>query len=712
MPVEYGARYISTQVAGQVICGGLIFLLFKEKKDLLLKYPLWGISIFWIAVLTLSFAFSVARLASLEELMRNVMYISLPMIIYSWCDTKNRIKLLSYTVLFAGTIVSLIGIISFLINYSQTLIFEPAYAPLSRSNDLGAFMLLTFSLALANFLYEEESPLEKAFYALVSILSFITIVLTFSRGIWLSCLISLILIFILGRKILRKNLIYIGIVAILCIIPVIMNWEDIVHRFFSLQNIFSTAENSIEWRKSLLRGSFRIFLDHPVIGTGLNTFPFVYSLYQERAGYFSINPHNYYLQLLTETGVVGFTTFIVLALSILYMSFKAFNNSEKIFKGIALGLLVGIISSLIHISVDIDWSVAAIPIMFWTHVGLLISIYSSVGFKETRFSEFNDRFNYIKRPVLVAISVFIIFVPTMNYLSLYMYTKGAYELENNHLQEAKKYNYWAIKLAPWPSAKHHNSYASILFRENHLQEALKYIEKAIYLDKYNYNFYKTYSDILIAVSPENKEKALQVLKKAVELNPYIHPKLYEFVGDFYLKKMKQPNEAINWYQKAIEHFPLVLITSYERYTPDDRYELYRIYKKLGSLSEKDSPVKAKEYKYLATYLLANQPEISSKLGDLTSKPTATIINYWAEFSHSPNTINKFVLEGADVPIPDIKYSYKFIDFVNIEHSIFSVKLEYKVIVKDKNEENKFTLVDIVVPTDNGWIITERKSIMD
>ena len=37
MPIQYGARYINTQVAGQVVCGGLLLLMIREKKDSLFK---------------------------------------------------------------------------------------------------------------------------------------------------------------------------------------------------------------------------------------------------------------------------------------------------------------------------------------------------------------------------------------------------------------------------------------------------------------------------------------------------------------------------------------------------------------------------------------------------------------------------------------------------------------------------------------------------
>jgi len=713
MPLEFGARYINTQVAGQVICGALILLLFRENK-ILLRYPLWAISLFWIAVLSLSFTFSFAKLASLEELMRNVMYISLPMIIFSWADSKNRIKLISYSFILIGLLVSIISLVDISKIYFTIGNLMPTQAPIGRTNDLGAYLLLIFPLAFCSFLYEEESYLEKSIYGISSIFIFTSIVLTFSRGIWLTLLIAIFLVFALGHKIIKKNWIFIVIIMIICLIPIIFNWESIITRFSSLQNIFSSVENSIEWRKSLLRGSIKIFADNPIFGTGLNTFAFVYSLYQERAGYFSINSHNYYLQLLTETGVVGFITFIVLALSILYLSFKAFFNSEKLFKGISLGLLIGIISSLIHISVDIDWSIAVIPIMFWLEVGLLIAIYNDVGFKKTRFTELSGRFDYIKKPILVIIAILLITIPSLNYLSLNLFTYAKIRLDNNDIKNAEKYNTLAIRFAPYPSSKHHWHQAIILGKQKRIPEAIEMIQKAIKLDKYNYAFYEVYSELLLMQNYEkNKEKALNILIDAVKYNPYFHPYLYEQVGDFYIQKMNNFSEGIRWYEDAILRFPVALIPSYERYTPDDRYQLYRIYKKLSKILETKNSKKSKEYKVISEYLLKTQPQSQSgELGELTSTPTNIIKNYW-NLLNSPKTLSKLTIEKSDVFPPPNSFNYKFIDFIDIKHSIFSAKVKYVILMQSKSNLNlkkEILLIDEVVLTDDGWLISSRNKL--
>lgn len=710
MPISSGARYLDTQVAGQVICSGLILLLIREKNKNIYKYPLWAISLFWLGILSLACIFSVAKLASIEELMRNIMYISMAVLVFAWSDSKDRMKLISYTVLSSGLVISGFAIFSYFMEYINTLSFGVASEPFGRTNDLGAYMLMIFPLALSNFLYENDEYLEKAFYALVLVMSAITIVLTFSRGIWLSSIVAIILILLLGIKILKKNIIYLGIVTVLSLIPVIIKWESIVTRFLSIQNVFNHAENSLEWRKSLLKSTVEIFTDNPVIGTGLNSFQFVMSAYQQRAGYFSINPHNYYLQLLAETGVMGFFTFIILVLSILYMSFKAFTHSEKIYRGIALGLLVSIISSLLHIAVDIDWSVLSIPMVFWIEVGLLIAIYHFVNFKDTRFTEINNRFDYLKRAVFIVFSISLLIIPVMNYVSFTNFSKASQAFKNEDYASAKIYNQRARTFAPYSSSRHNSQYAFILAKEKNYSEAINYIEKAISLDKYNYNFYKTYSDLLLKVNKNNKEDALEALKNAVKYNPYAHPDLYKQIGDFYIQKLNNPDEGIKWYRQGIEKFPVEQIPSYEPYTPSDRFQLYSLYKDISIILNIREPGSGKKYKQISDSLLAGQPKIESPYDNLNSTPTETIKNYWKNYPK--DDVKLLVKPGSELFTPPPNFTCQFVDFIKIEHFIFSVKIEYVIALEEKNIKRNFIVVDDLVQTENGWLISSRSKKED
>src|SRR5258708_4872238 len=77
---------------------------------------------------------------------------------------------------------------------------------------------------------------------------------------------------------------------------------QILQRFSSFQSLEATAGK----RASMRRGTWQIFLHHPVTGTGLGTLQIVYPSYESLYDGKTVNhTHNDYLEALAETGLLG-----------------------------------------------------------------------------------------------------------------------------------------------------------------------------------------------------------------------------------------------------------------------------------------------------------------------------------------------------------------------------------------------------------------------
>lgn len=77
---------------------------------------------------------------------------------------------------------------------------------------------------------------------------------------------------------------------------------------------------TITERWGLWRAGFRMFKEHPLIGVGLGNFSFLYNRYKpEDAIYLKYHPviHNLYLEILVETGLLGFSAFVFFIVSLL-----------------------------------------------------------------------------------------------------------------------------------------------------------------------------------------------------------------------------------------------------------------------------------------------------------------------------------------------------------------------------------------------------------
>jgi O-antigen ligase len=120
-------------------------------------------------------------------------------------------------------------------------------------------------------------------------------------------------------------------------------------------------------RVAIDRDSLHMFAKRPILGWGLGTFPGVYP--QFRSFYtnaFVNQAHNDYLQLLTETGVLGFGVgmwFLVAAVRPAIR--KARTWSADINGAVALAALLGICGILVHSFVDFNLQIPANAMLFY-----------------------------------------------------------------------------------------------------------------------------------------------------------------------------------------------------------------------------------------------------------------------------------------------------------------------------------------------------------
>ncbi|MEN2984211.1 MAG: O-antigen ligase family protein [Dictyoglomaceae bacterium] len=185
-----------------------------------------------------------------------------------------------------------------------------------------------------------------------SILSLIIIsiglILCMSQGAWIGLILGEILLFILGDKRVKRNvfftsLLFLSILIIFIIRSIII--KDNLFSFF-LTRIDINSSSKVE-RIYIWRSSIKMFLDYPITGVGIGTFSLAYPSYkipesQEQSISFS---HNLPLNLLAETGILGFLTFTLLTLYFFIKGLKTYLKSKDY---IILSLLSGFTAYMVH----------------------------------------------------------------------------------------------------------------------------------------------------------------------------------------------------------------------------------------------------------------------------------------------------------------------------------------------------------------------------
>ena len=174
--------------------------------------------------------------------------------------------------------------------------------------------------------------------------SIIIILITGDRMAFISVIYSFFFIFIFISKV-RYYLLLIGILIFTCVGGIILFDKGISDRIASIpeQLLFKKNDQFHNPHLNLAKQSIEIFKNHKIFGTGIKTFREACNLKQNsivsgydgsKVNYCSNHPHNYYLEFLSETGLVGFLTFFLLVFLLLYFSgFKKeyFNNQKLCF---------------------------------------------------------------------------------------------------------------------------------------------------------------------------------------------------------------------------------------------------------------------------------------------------------------------------------------------------------------------------------------------
>lgn len=121
-------------------------------------------------------------------------------------------------------------------------------------------------------------------------------------------------------------------------------------------------------RLKIARDSLTMFRARPLLGWGMGTFADVYPSF--RSFYMSsfINAaHNDYLQLLAETGIVGFGIMVWFLIAVIRPAIRKTKNWPSDVNGmVALAALLGITGILIHSTVDFNLQIPANAMLFYT----------------------------------------------------------------------------------------------------------------------------------------------------------------------------------------------------------------------------------------------------------------------------------------------------------------------------------------------------------
>jgi O-antigen ligase/tetratricopeptide (TPR) repeat protein len=227
---------------------------------------------------------------------------------------------------------------------------------------------------LARFLASDHMTACSVLFVLVLAMSAV-LFSTFSRGGILAYGGSLLMLAFLcsKRRSLKRRALPLAILALVVLVTVVFSSWD------RLEDRFSALERDHVSRLEVWQDAIRIVQDYPVLGTGLGTFKNGFMRYQRSMSRSLFDhAHNDYLELATDTGIVGFLIGMGLVVYFFWNVLRRWRKKHSMFgKCIGLGGMGSICAIAVHSFVDFNLHIPANALLLtvivsMTYVSLFI----------------------------------------------------------------------------------------------------------------------------------------------------------------------------------------------------------------------------------------------------------------------------------------------------------------------------------------------------
>jgi O-antigen ligase len=271
-----------------------------------------------------------------------------------------------------GFLISIFGILQHLTFNGKLYWFREMhyggipFGPYANRNHFAGFAELVLPLALVPLVLGRVRRERLLVVGLFAVLPVGALFLSASRGGIVSFAVELgvLVLVILWRRTLGKSLY--AAAAILLVALLMVSWlgvGQILQRFSSMQSLEMTAGK----RASMRRDTWRIFLDHPLLGTGLATIQIVFPPYETLYDGKIVNhTHNDYLEALAETGLAGglcCAWFLAVFFAESLRRLRQLNNSFAV--ALQLSGFIACCGFLAHSLVDFNLHIPANAMLFF-----------------------------------------------------------------------------------------------------------------------------------------------------------------------------------------------------------------------------------------------------------------------------------------------------------------------------------------------------------
>jgi len=324
-----------------------------------------------LGVLQLVFSLTMSRYATRMELQLLFTYVVLIFLMAQSFTRVSHWRGYLWFVMSLGFFVSIFGILQYLtfngkLYWTRVMHYGGIpFGPYVNRNHFAGFAELVIPVALVPIFLGKVRRERLFLVGLFALVPIVALLLCASRGGIVSFAVQLVILvlLILVQRIRSRYMFVGGLVVVAALMMV--SWigvQKVLQRFSNMQSLEVTAGK----RTAMREDTWRLFLAHPMVGTGMGTFEMEIPPYDSFYDGKVVNhAHNDYVEELAETGVIGGIVCAWFLGVVIVTSLRRLSESSGSF-GTVLNLtgLIACCGILVHSLVDFNLHIPANALFF------------------------------------------------------------------------------------------------------------------------------------------------------------------------------------------------------------------------------------------------------------------------------------------------------------------------------------------------------------
>ncbi len=261
---------------------------------------------------------------------------------------------------------------------------QPAFTPELNQNALGTTLLISLVLCMGLFIRSQNTY--RYLLAVGCVIVVLGLAITTSRGAWIGALIGIVsLLWLTRRRLPTRQGLVLLVIGVVALILIGQERTDPV-----LVRRASTIVGQYQGRIALAKSAGAMLVDHPLLGTGLNTFSLLHRQYKFAGDVDAVPPyaHNIFFNMAAEGGVLGLAAFAAI---IIWAGLRAWkwhrasgSRSEAILSATVLSAFLG---GMVHQLFDSTFISVHLGSSLWFLIAIIATIPSVRAMLPTPFQD-------------------------------------------------------------------------------------------------------------------------------------------------------------------------------------------------------------------------------------------------------------------------------------------------------------------------------------